>query len=126
VSWPRAFQAFTKNLLLGSGPSSLGEATDGDYFRWLGETGLLGTSIFLIILGSIMMSIKRHVALMQKKHSYIFYGFLFGFIGLFINAGYIDLFEASKLAYVFWLLAGIFYASSIYFVPKQKIESLKI
>ena len=126
VSWPRAFQAFTKNPLLGSGPSSLGEATDGDYLRWLGETGLLGTSILLIILGSIMMSIKRHVALMQKKYAYIFYGFLFGFIGLFINAGYIDLFEASKLAYVFWLLAGIFYASSAYFVPKQKIESLKI
>lgn len=126
VSWPRAFQAFRKNLLLGSGPSSLGEATDGDYLRWLGETGLLGTSIFLIILGSIMMSIKKRVALMQKKYAYIFYGFLFGFIGLFINAGYIDLFEASKLAYVFWLLAGIFYASSAYFVPKQKIESLKI
>lgn len=126
ISWPRAFAAFTKNPLLGSGPSSLGEATDGDYLRWLGETGLLGTSLFLIILGAIMLSIKKHISLMQKKYSYIFSGFLFGFIGLFINAGYIDLFEASKLAYTFWLIAGIFFAASPYFISKKKTASLKI
>ena len=26
--------------------------------------------------------------------------------GLFMNASYIDVFEASKVAYTFWLLAG--------------------
>lgn len=126
VSWPRALQAFLRNPLLGSGPSSLGEATDGDYLRWLGEIGLVGTSLFLIILGIIMRSIQKIVPYMHKKYSYIFYGFLFGFMGLFINAGYIDLFEASKLAYIFWLLAGIFYASSAFFVQKKKTEILKI
>ncbi|MDO8741694.1 MAG: O-antigen ligase family protein, partial [Candidatus Roizmanbacteria bacterium] len=32
VEWPRAINAFKKNPLLGTGPSSLTEATDGDYF----------------------------------------------------------------------------------------------
>ncbi|PIZ64702.1 hypothetical protein CO051_05970 [Candidatus Roizmanbacteria bacterium CG_4_9_14_0_2_um_filter_39_13] len=126
VSWPRAFHAFWRNPLLGSGPSSLGEATDGDYLRWLGETGLLGTLLFLAILGSIIMPIFKHTKKMQQKYAYIFYGFLFGFVGLFINAGYIDLFEASKLAYMFWLLAGIFFASSKLFVQKKSVGKLKI
>jgi len=125
VSWPRAYQAFTKNIYLGSGPSSLGEATDGDYLRWLGETGLVGTVLLLAILGSIMISIMKKIRNMQLKYKYIFYGFIFGFIGLFINAGYIDLFEASKLAYTFWLLAGIFYASAVFFVQKKNTASLK-
>jgi len=50
IEWPRAINAFKKNPLLGTGPSSLTEATDGDYFRWLGEFGLLGTITFLNIL----------------------------------------------------------------------------
>jgi hypothetical protein len=44
-SWPRAIKAFLKNIWLGSGPSSIGVATDGDYLRWL-ETGILGTGMF--------------------------------------------------------------------------------
>ena len=62
----------------------------------------------------------------KKKYKYIFYGFAFGFIGLFINAGYIDLFEASKLAYTFWCLAGIFFAASPFFMKKVKTSELKI
>ena len=85
----------------------------------------MGTVLLLAILGSIMISIMKKIRNMQLKYKYIFYGFIFGFIGLFINAGYIDLFEASKLAYTFWLLAGIFYASAVFFVQKKNTASLK-
>lgn len=126
VSWPRAIGAFQKNILLGSGPSSLGEATDGDYFRWLGELGLVGTGLFLLILGIINIHILKNIFLMGQKEKYLFYGFIFGFFGLFINAGYIDLFEASKLAYYFWLLAALYYKASDLFIHKKDISDLKI
>lgn len=127
VEWPRAINAFKKNPILGTGPSSLTEATDGDYLRWLGETGALGTSLFLGILGTIAVMIWKGARKMTKRYSVLFYGFLFGMIGLFINASYIDVFEASKDAYTFWLVAGIFMGSlSLFTKEKASPEKLKI
>ena len=50
VEWPRAIRAFYKNPLLGTGYSSISLATDNDYLRALGETGLLGLFSFLALL----------------------------------------------------------------------------
>jgi hypothetical protein len=100
IEWPRAINAFKKNPLLGTGPSSITEATDNDYLRWLGEFGILGTSLFLFIfykLGRLVWS-KNIISL----------GFLFGLGALLFNATYIDVFEASKVAYTFWTVAGLF------------------
>ena len=108
VEWPRAIDAFKKNPLLGTGPSSLTEATDGDYFRWLGELGLLGTITFLNILFLILKTIWVGVKKLPFSEKLIGYGFIFGFFALFINASYIDAFEASKVAYTFWTLAGLY------------------
>lgn len=100
VEWPRAIEAFKKNIFLGTGPSSITEATDNDYLRWIGEFGLFGTLAFLGLLGTI-------VKVLWNK-GLIAYGFIFGLGALMINATYIDVFEASKVAYTFWTLAGIF------------------
>ena len=107
VEWPRAIAAFKANPVLGSGPSSITEATDGDYFRWLGEIGLLGSGAFLYILYSIASMIWL-AAKKNTRDSSLYYGFLFGFFGLMINATYIDVFEASKVAFTFWFIAGLF------------------
>jgi O-antigen ligase len=108
IEWPRAINAFKKNLLLGTGPSSLTEATDGDYFRWLGEFGLLGTIAFLNILFLILKTIWNSIRKLSFKEKLIGFGFIFSFIALFINASYIDAFEASKVAYIFWTIAGLY------------------
>ena len=108
VEWPRAINAFKKNLLLGTGPSSLTEATDGDYFRWLGELGLLGTITFLNILFLILKTVWVSIKKLGFGDKIIGYGFIFGFFALFINASYIDAFEASKVAYTFWTIAGLY------------------
>lgn len=120
VEWPRAINAFKKNIILGTGPSSLGEATDGDYFRWLGEMGLLGTGLFLSIFFALIKRIWDARKLLAKEDTYFFYSFIFAFIGLFVNASYIDVFEASKVAYTFWLVAGLFMAGLPYYIQKQK------
>ncbi len=111
VEWPRAITAFLLNPIFGTGPSSITEATDNDYLRWLGETGLLGTGLFIFILFSIFKIILSKIPSMDKDRKFIYYGFMFGFFGLLINAGWIDVFEASKVAYTFWLICGFFVAS---------------
>lgn len=108
VEWPRAINAFKKNPLLGTGPSSITEATDGDYFRWLGEFGLIGTIAFLNILFLILKTIWDSIKKLSFEEKIIGYGFIFGFFALFINASYIDAFEASKVAYIFWTLSGLY------------------
>lgn len=108
IEWPRAIDAFNQSKLLGTGPSSITEATDNDYLRWLGETGLLGTTLFLLILFSIVKKVWTNLKKFSKEHKIIAYGFIFSFIALLINATYIDVFEASKVAYTFWTVAGLF------------------
>lgn len=107
VEWPRAIQAFLKSPILGYGPSAITESTDNDYLRWIGEFGLLGTSLFLFILGSIVFKIWKHFRNLKTRNRFIYIGFLFGVFGLLFNASYIDVFEASKVAYYFWVLTGI-------------------
>lgn len=108
VEWPRAWNAFKSSIILGTGPSSITEATDNDYLRWLGEFGLLGTTIFFIILSMILITVFKTTRIYDQKSNYLLWGFIFGFAGLMINASYIDVFEASKIAYIFWLVSGIF------------------
>lgn len=107
IEWPRALNAFKKNPFLGTGPSSLTEATDNDYLRWLGEFGLLGTTLFLLILGKIFF-------LFFKKIPVFYFGYSFSLLALLFNATYIDVFEASKVAYIFWLITGFFIAHLYY------------
>lgn len=109
VEWPRAIRAFLKNPLLGTGYSSITLATDNDYLRLLGEVGLLGfISFFLIFIGVT----ERLVSLFPFTKNFKNYelSFIAGFVGslpgIFANAVFIDVFEASKFAIIFWLLMG--------------------
>ncbi len=116
IEWPRAIAAFLSSPIVGFGAGSLTEATDNDYLRWLGEFGLLGTLIFLyILIKKILVNfIKTQRLLMRKKNNLhlIFAGVSAGIIGLLLNATYIDVFEASKVAFTFWMISGIFYPVS--------------
>lgn len=111
VEWPRAVMAFLKNPILGTGPSSITEATDNDYLRSIGEVGALGTGLFILILFTIVKMIWTSIKSLPDKEKPLYYGFLFGLFGLLFNAGYIDVFEASKVAFQFWLITGLFVAS---------------
>ncbi len=119
--WPRAIAGFKKNPLLGSGYSTLtkesvgqfteAESTDNDYLRVLGETGLLG---FLSFFAIFFVVLKKGFQGLRKEQNPLFTAFLASFIaftiGLLINALYIDVFEASKVAFIFWALTGLMLA----------------
>src|SRR3989344_172811 len=106
--WPRTIDAFKRNIFLGSGYSSVSLAVDNNYLRILGELGLFGfitfASIFLVagiyikkILPSIDSPVARNFVL----------GFVAGTFGLLLNAILIDVFEASKVAFTYWILMGL-------------------
>lgn len=112
VEWPRAIRAFSKNPLLGTGYSSITLATDNDYLRMLGETGLLGFFAFFLIFARVGKLYKTSLTIIPQSIDKIRSAFLAGVIGaspaIFLNAFFIDVFEASKFAIIFWLLMGIF------------------
>ncbi len=122
--WPWALQSFETNPIFGTGYATLNkqfvdeftiaDSTDNNYLRTLGETGLVGfitfygVSFFLIIY--VGWSIHKLHTRMDKA---LAIGFMCGAIGLLINATYIDVFAASKVAYTFWFFAGLVRASSL-------------
>jgi hypothetical protein len=113
IEWPRAVRALVKNPLLGTGYSSITLATDNDYLRSLGETGILGFSSFALIFAWIG---KRSLIFLKKdkinsnSESIFIASITGGFFGVLINALFIDVFEASKFALTLWLLLGFYYS----------------
>jgi len=106
--WPKAFEAFKRNFLLGSGYGSVTLAVDNNYLRLLAETGILGFISFLSIFIIAGIYIKKMLPVVAPSVAKSFaLGFVAGTFGLFLNAILIDVFEASKIAFTYWLLMGI-------------------
>lgn len=106
--WPRAIEAFKRNILFGSGFSSISLAVDNNYLRILGEIGLLGFASFFSIFLIAGIYIKKVLPEVDSVvvRSFVL-GFVAGVVGLMFNALLIDVFEASKIAYLLWLLTGV-------------------
>jgi hypothetical protein len=109
VEWPTAIRAFSINPILGTGYSSIGLATDNDFLRMLGETGILGFLAFWLIFARIGKLFVKVVPIL-KNFSELELGFIVGMsgaiIGTFVSSTFIDLFEASKFATLFWFMIG--------------------
>ncbi|MBI4999453.1 O-antigen ligase family protein [Candidatus Gottesmanbacteria bacterium] len=106
--WPRAMVAFKRNPILGSGYSSVSLATDNDYLRILGETGIVGLLSFLFLITSLAIFIKLALSKVASPLvRSLAIGVAAGLSGLAINAILIDVFEASKVAFSLWLILGI-------------------
>lgn len=134
--WPWALQSFATNPIFGTGYATLNkqfvdeftiaDSTDNNYLRTLGETGLVGfitfygVSFFLIIY--VGWSIHKLNTRMDKA---LAIGFVCGGIGLLINATYIDVFAASKVAYTFWFIAGLVRASILLQKPAAAVKANK-
>jgi len=112
AEWPRAITAFRRNPVVGSGLGSITLATDNDYLRNLGESGLFGFISFFTI---ILFFIIKTLPLLFKKNLTIYnlisIIFLGGLLTTLANAIFIDVFEASKTAYLFWIMMALYYQS---------------
>jgi len=112
VEWPRAVTAYRKNPLLGTGLGSITLATDNDYLRFLGESGLLGflsfTLIFIYLFTNSLPFIIKRETNFYSQLPLIFFSVT---ICIWSNAIFIDIFEASKVAYPIWILMALYYQS---------------
>ncbi len=138
--WPNAIKGFFANPLTGKGYGTLAktesqqfteaDSTDNNYLRVLGETGLLG---FIAFFGSIFILLRQlfHTkASTNALQSALSIGLAAGVSAMLINALYIDVFAASKVAFTFWGLAGFVVATnqllqSSNLQSKKPSESLK-
>ena len=106
--WPRALEALNRNMILGSGYSSINVATDNNFLRILGEIGILGLASFLaIFLTAIIYMWRVLPSIHDPKARALVMGVFAGLIGVTLNAILIDVFEASKLAFVLWTVLGV-------------------
>ncbi|MEK7060662.1 MAG: hypothetical protein AAB937_00315 [Patescibacteria group bacterium] len=104
--WPKAMNAFKRNMFLGSGYSSLSVAADSDYMRMLGETGVIGAIAFLGIFVTLFFLYRKQRPFLSPHEDAFVTGLSAGIVGLFLNATLIDVFEASKVAFTLWPLIG--------------------
>ncbi|OGH06245.1 MAG: hypothetical protein A2171_02975 [Candidatus Levybacteria bacterium RBG_13_35_9] len=122
--WPNALLAFKRNILMGSGYGSVSLAVDNNYLRILGEIGLLGFASFFVLFLILAIYIKKTYPGIDSKLAKSFIlGFSAGLFGLALNAIFIDVFEASKIAFVLWLLFGVIFAL-LNMYQKQEINPL--
>jgi hypothetical protein len=128
-TWKKAVDAFKRSPFLGSGYSYLGLASDSSYFRALGETGILGLGCFLFVIISYGLWLMKGFKKIKDEFShYLIGGTIGGLFGLALNALFIDVFEASKVAFSFWMTLGIALGViSLNFKKKENIlEEVKI
>lgn len=106
--WPHAFAAFKRNVLFGSGYGSVSMAVDNSYLRMIGEVGALGFVSFFSIFFIVGIYLKKIWSRIDSRIEKSFIvGFIAGMVGLGINGLFIDVFEASKVAFTVWLLTGV-------------------
>lgn len=120
--WPHAWQAFQRNPLIGSGYATLvkganlelfteADSTDNNYLRTLGETGILGLLTFYGVIILSLVAAWRAWRVENVLVRAVVWSFSVATVGILINAILIDVFAASKVAFSFWLLLGMFYAA---------------
>ena len=109
VEWPRAIRALTKNPLMGTGFSSITLATDNDFLRLLGEVGITGFLAFFLIFKRFFEDVWNKLKNIDLKSSsdLFFLAFISTIPGIFLDAIFIDIFESSKFALMFWLMLGL-------------------
>lgn len=118
--WPQAIAGFMRNPLFGTGYATLNktvddqfteaDSTDNNFLRSLGETGILG---FLTFYGSIALALwyaSRRLRSNDTLLKAVAIGYIGGTVGLLLNAVYIDVFAASKVAFIFWGMTGMILA----------------
>lgn len=123
VEWPRAIRAFKKNPFTGTGYSSITLATDNGYLRMLGEVGIIGFASFFLVIGTIGILLVKgafHSSPLSVEGHFLL-GYIASIPGIFLNLVFLDLFEASKFAILFWLLAG--FAIKVCYLQDNKLKN---
>ncbi len=129
--WPQALNGWARSVYLGSGYATLSkqgaqqfteaDSTDNNYLRSVGETGLLGFIIFLLLIVQLIRLAWPATKSANPIVASLAIGIIGATAGLLVNAVIIDVFVASKVAFTFWMLAGLT-AKTVYLAHPQSAE----
>lgn len=107
-AWPKTIEAFKENIIFGRGYSTVTAAVDSSFVRALGEVGLAGfISFFAIFVIFLSRSAKFIRSCRDIYPRMLVIGVMCGVVAILINGLLIDIFEASKVAYMLWILMGV-------------------
>ena len=107
-SWKLLLGKWSKSPIWGYGITGIGFFLDGQYFLVLGEMGLIGLTVFLLILYNILKNSYR--TFRNSDDDYIkgvSLGFLCATIGLMAHALTTNTFIIVRIMEPFWFLAAI-------------------
>ena len=100
LKWGAALDGFRLNPLLGYGFGVL-HVIDGHYVRLLGETGILGTALWLVFYFGLMRFVWR-----ARRESRFAVAVVLVMVSILLNAVTIDMFDASRPMGMMYLLVG--------------------
>ena len=109
--WINAFDVFKTYPAFGAGQSAMGDVVDNNYLRVLGENGLIGFAVFIMLIYHIWrncVKVYNNEAMSKEFRDYALF-VLVMLMNMLIIALMGDVFEMSKIAFLFWLLVGVFF-----------------
>lgn len=118
MSWRQTSQDWIKHPFFGYGVTGY-RFVDGQYFRVLAETGIIGLGLFLILLFGIFKQTCR--VLKEVSGSFdkgLCMGFLAGFIGLLVHAIGANTFIIVRIMEPFWFVLAM-----VIMIPELEPES---
>lgn len=108
LKWACCLDGFLMHPIIGYG-AGVTQTMDGSYVKLLCETGIIGFSIWIVILLSFLRRCNG------KKN------YILGFVGvLLIGSVAIDMFEASKVMEFIWFMGGMMLANNNILVYKKE------
>lgn len=100
LKWGAALDGLRLYPVLGYG-TGLTHVMDGNYIKLLGETGLLGTGLWLGFYGYFM-----HAVYQVRRKTKLGKALFLMMVGILVNSLFLDMFEASKPMELLWLVVG--------------------
>lgn len=133
--WPKAVDGFKQGPLFGKGYATLNkdgvtqfteaESTDNNFLRTLGETGLFGFITFYGVIALALLYMFKHYRQGDLFEKTLITSYAAATVGLLLNAVYIDVFAASKVAFAYWGLTGML-VGYFYMQSQTKVEEASI
>ena len=99
--WACAMDGFRQSPIFGYG-TGVTQVADGNYFKLLGEGGILGTVLWMGMYGFYTVSVW-----LERKRVIIARSVFYMMISVLLASFFFDMFEASKPMEMLWLAVGL-------------------
>ena len=102
------WEIFKENPILGLGPGGAGRIAEGQLIRELVEGGIIGSTIFVVMLAVLLRSGMRCYSRGRDSLTRgLGMGFVGGTAGILAQSFFTELFVVLKVAIPFWILAAL-------------------